>query len=98
MIAGTGLPLNLSHFAAGALADRSRRGAVAGAVRLQAACGEPDELGVYRDLDGGVAGVVVVPAGAAAEHVGQGLIPGAFPNEDEKMGPYLSWRPGSLAG
>jgi hypothetical protein len=50
---------------------------VAGAVRMQAACGEPDDVGVYRDLDDGVAGAVVWLAGPAAEHVGQGLIPGA---------------------
>jgi hypothetical protein len=46
-------------------------------VRPEAACGEPDGVGVYRDLDDGLAGVVVWPAGAAAEHAGQGLIPGA---------------------
>ena len=37
---------------------------------LQAVCGEPDDVGVYRDLDGGV-------ARAAAEHAGEGLFPGA---------------------
>jgi hypothetical protein len=46
-------------------------------VRPEAACGEPDGVGVYRDLDDGLAGVVVWPAGPAAEHAGQGLIPGA---------------------
>jgi hypothetical protein len=50
---------------------------VASAVRLQAACGEPDGVGVYRDLNGGVGGVVVWPAGAEAERVGEGLVPGA---------------------
>ena len=46
-------------------------------MRPEAACGEPDDVGVYRDLDDGVAGAVVWPAGAAAEHAGQGLFPGA---------------------
>ena len=45
-------------------------------MRLQAARGEPDDIGVYGDLDDGVAGAVVWPAGPAAEHVGQGLFPG----------------------
>jgi hypothetical protein len=36
----------------------------------EAACSEPDDVGVDRDLDDGV-------AGAAAEHCGQGLLPGA---------------------
>jgi hypothetical protein len=44
---------------------------------LQAVCGEPEDVGVYRDLDGGVARAVIWPAGAGAEHVGEGLIPGA---------------------
>src|SRR5215813_9839447 len=48
-----------------------------GAVRPEAACGEPDDVGVDRDLDGGVAGAVVLPAWAGAEHAGQGLMPGA---------------------
>jgi hypothetical protein len=47
-----------------------------GAVFPEAACGEPDDVGVYGDLDDGLAGVVVWPAGAAAEHAGQDLIPG----------------------
>jgi hypothetical protein len=50
---------------------------VAGAVRPEAACGEPDDVGVYGDLDDGLAGVVVLAAGAAAEYAGQSLIPGA---------------------
>ena len=50
---------------------------MAGAVRPGAACGEPDDVGVYADLDDGLAGVVVLAAGAAAEYAGQGLIPGA---------------------
>ena len=58
-------------------AGASRRGAVAGAVRPEAARGEPDDVGVERDLDGGVAGGVVWPAGADGEHAGQGLLPGA---------------------
>ena len=50
---------------------------VAGAVRPEAARGEPDDVGVDRDLDSGMGGAVVFPAGAAAEDVGQGLLPGA---------------------
>ena len=50
---------------------------MAGAVRLQAASGEPDGFGVYGDLDDGVPGAVVLPAAADGEHAGQGLIPGA---------------------
>lgn len=50
---------------------------MAGAVLAEAACGEPDDVGVDRDLDRGVAGVVVVLAGAGAEDAGQGLLPGA---------------------
>ena len=49
---------------------------MAGAVLPEAACGEPDDVGVDRDLNGGAGGAVVLPA-VAAEHVGQGLIPGA---------------------
>ena len=45
------------------------------ARRLRAA--SRDDVGVYGDLDDGLAGAVVWPAGAAAEHAGQGLIPGA---------------------
>jgi len=41
---------------------------VAVAVRPEAACGEPDDVGVYGDLDDRM-------AGAAAEHAGQGLFP-----------------------
>jgi hypothetical protein len=48
------------------------------AVRLQASRGEPDDVGVDRDRDDGVAGAVVWPAGAGAEHAGQGLMPGAW--------------------
>jgi hypothetical protein len=47
-----------------------------GAVFPEAAGGEPDDIGVYGDLDDGLAGAVVWPAGSAAEHVGQGLFPG----------------------
>jgi len=36
-------------------------------------CGEPDDVGVYRDHDGNKAGAVVLPAGAGA---GRGLSPG----------------------
>jgi hypothetical protein len=50
---------------------------VAGAVLAEAACGEPDDIGVYGDLDDDLAGAGVWPAGGAAEHPGQGLIPGA---------------------
>jgi len=45
MVAGAGLPVDLTHFAMGRLAGASWRGAAAGAVRLQAACGEPDDVG-----------------------------------------------------
>ena len=48
---------------------------MAGTVRLQAACGEPDDVGVYRDLDDGLAGAVVLPAGPATEHAGQVRVP-----------------------
>jgi hypothetical protein len=57
------------------LAGVSHCGAVAGAGRPEAACGEPYDIGVDRDLDDGMAGAVVLPAGAAAEHAGQGLLP-----------------------
>ena len=50
---------------------------MAGAVRPEAACGEPNDVGVYSDLDDGLAGAVVLLAGAAAEHAGQGPFPGA---------------------
>src|SRR6185437_9076306 len=50
---------------------------VAGAVLPEDACGEPDDVGVYRDLDDGVGGAVVCPARAAAEHPGEGPGPGA---------------------
>ena len=43
----------------------------------EAARSEPDDVGVDRDLDDGVARAVALPAGADAEHAGQGLIPGA---------------------
>jgi hypothetical protein len=36
---------------------------VAGAVFPEAARGEPDDVGGYRDLDDGVAGAAVLPAG-----------------------------------
>ena len=48
---------------------------MAGAVCPEAACGEPDDVGVYRDLNDGVA--VVWPGGAGAKRAGQALIPGA---------------------
>jgi hypothetical protein len=57
-------------FRRGAAAGASRRGA----VLPEAARGEPHDIGVYRDLDGGAGGAVVWPA---AEHAGQGLFPGA---------------------
>ena len=46
-------------------------------MRPEDSCGQPDGAGVDRDLDDGVAGVVVWPAGADGEDVGQGLVPGA---------------------
>jgi hypothetical protein len=48
-----------------------------GFLRPEAARGEPDDVGVDRDLDDGMAGPVVWPAGAGGEHAGQGLLPGA---------------------
>jgi hypothetical protein len=47
------------------------------ALRPEVAGGEPDDVGVYRDLDEGVAWAVVWPAGADVEHVCRGLMPGA---------------------
>jgi hypothetical protein len=61
-----------------ALAGASRRDAVTGAARAKAARGEPDDVGVDRDVDGGVIGVVVGPAGTGGEHGGQGVLPGAW--------------------
>jgi hypothetical protein len=75
--AGDGMPVDVRYSVVGPLAGASGRGAVAGAVLPEAACGEPDDVGVYRDLDGGVAGPAVWPAGAGAEHAGQGLFPDA---------------------
>ena len=46
-------------------------------MRPGAARGEPDDVGVDRNLNGGVARTVVLPARPGAEHAGQGLIPGA---------------------
>jgi hypothetical protein len=43
-------------------------------LRLEGARGEPDDVGVDRDLDDGVAEAVVWAAG---EHAGEGLLPGA---------------------
>ena len=43
--------------------------------RLRAA--SQNDVGVDRDLDDWAAGAVVWPAGAGAERVGQGLVPGA---------------------
>jgi hypothetical protein len=59
------------------LAGASGRGAVAGVVRPEAARGEPDDVGVDRDLDDGVAVVLPAAAGAGGEGAGQGLVPGA---------------------
>ena len=50
---------------------------MAGAVLPEDACGEPGDVGVYRDLDDGVGGAVVCPARAATEHLGEGPGPGA---------------------
>jgi hypothetical protein len=47
---------------------------VAGVRRPEGVRGEPDDVGVYRDLDGRAAGAVVLPAGIA--HA-RGLSPGA---------------------
>jgi hypothetical protein len=48
-----------------------------GRVRPEAARREPDDIGVERDLDGGVAGGAVWPAGADGEHTGESVLPGA---------------------
>lgn len=53
---GAGLPADVRHFGVAPLAGVSHRGAVAGAGRPEAACGEPDDVGVDRDLDNGVVG------------------------------------------
>ena len=69
---------SLSTAAGGwAVAAASHRGAVAGAAPPEAACGEPDDVGIDRDLDDGMARVVVLPPGSGGEHAGQGLLPGA---------------------
>ena len=77
------------------LAGASERGAVAGAVRLQAACGEPDDVGVDRDFDGRVSGEVAWLAGADAEHAGQGLLPAA--GGELAQAPSLARDPGASA-
>jgi hypothetical protein len=77
------------------LAGVSDRGAVAGAARPEAACGEPDDVGVDRDLDDGAAGAVVLPAWAAAEHAGQGPLPGA--GGELAHPPLLARDPGAAA-
>jgi hypothetical protein len=59
------------------------------------ACGEPDDVGVDRDLDDGLAGAVVLPAGADAEQDGQGLLPGA--GGELAHPPLLAGDPGSAA-
>jgi len=46
-------------------------------VRPEAAPGEPDDVGVDRDLDGRVAGVVVWPARGDGEHCAQMVAVGA---------------------
>jgi len=46
-------------------------------VRPEAARGEPDDVGVDRDFDGGAGGEAAWLAGADAGHAGQGLLPGA---------------------
>ena len=66
---------------------------MAGAVLPEASCGEPDDVGVYRDLGDGLAGAVVWPAGPAAEHAGQGLIPGAGGELLQAL--PLAWDPGA---
>jgi len=63
-------------------------------VRPEAAFGDPDDVGVERDLDGGVAGAVVWLAGADGEHAGQGLLPGAG---GELAQPPLARDPGAGA-
>ena len=59
--AGAGLPVDVRYPVVGSLAGASGRGAVAGAVRPEAAHGEPDDFRVDRDLNDGMAGPVVLP-------------------------------------
>ena len=54
--------------------------------------GEPDDVGVDGDLDGGVAGAAVLPAWADTERAGQGLVPGA--GGELAQAPPLAWDPG----
>jgi hypothetical protein len=61
------LPVDVGYFVAGPPAGASGRGVVADAVLAEASCGEPDDVGVDRDLNDGA---VVLPAGAAGECVG----------------------------
>jgi hypothetical protein len=61
----------------------------------EAAFGEPDDVGVDRDLDGGVGGAVVWPAGADGQRVGQGLLPGA--GGELVQAPPLPGDPGAAA-
>jgi hypothetical protein len=56
-----------SHLLAEPLPGRAARLA---SRRPEAICGEPDDVGVDRDLDDGVAGAVAWPDGADGEHVG----------------------------
>jgi len=64
-------------------------------VRPEAAPGEPDDVGVDRDLDGRVAGVVVWPARGDGEHCAQGLLPGA--GGELAQPPLLAGDPGACA-
>src|SRR5262245_58877504 len=73
----------------------SRRGAVAGGMRPEAARGEPDDVGVDRDLDDGVAWAVAWPARADGENAGQGLLPGA--GGELAQAPPLAGDPGAGA-
>ena len=66
-----------------------------GVLRPEDACGEPDDVGVDGDLDGGVAGAVVLPAWADAERAGQGLLPGA--GGELTHPPLLARDPGARA-
>src|SRR5262249_54102627 len=66
-----------------------------GVLRLEEACGKPDDVGVDRDLDGGLAGAAALPTWAGAEHAGEGLLPGA--GGELAHPPLLAGDPGAAA-
>src|SRR5262249_31192362 len=73
----------------------SRCRTMPGVLRLEEACGELDDVGVDRDLDGGLAGAVVLPAWAGAEQDRQDLLPGA--GGELAHPPLLAGDPGAAA-